>query len=99
MHNSRAQDPTVKISLKLEGVGLFLVVTHAATAADVLRSVSAKIVAPLEPQRVLALMELTTYLGLKHHPRVSFIGPVNVDQQRFQHFISRLSAVPAGAPA
>lgn len=99
MPRMETSDPTVKVSLKLEGSGLFLVVTHGAAVADLVKPYDCRIVTPMGDARALVLMRLTTYMALKGHRGIRFIGPVNVDQQRYNTFVSRLSAAPAGASA
>jgi len=99
MPRMEISDPTVKVSLRLEGSGLFLVVTTGIAVADLVKPHDCRVVTPMSTERALVLMRLTTYMTLKRHRGIRFIGPVNVDQQRYNSFVSRLSAAPTGAQA
>lgn len=91
-----SQDPAVRISVSLPGRGLFLVVAQQRPLADVVRAFGGRIVTALDNKRALALLEVKSYLALRGSGIVKFIGPVNVDQTRFNAFVSRLSTPATG---
>ncbi len=73
-----------KVSVALPGRGLFLVVAHSEPDMPrLMRTAQAQVVAQLTPLRALVLMSLSAYLQLKNSRDLAFIGPVNVDQERF----------------
>lgn len=51
-------------------------------------------VAQLTPLRALALMSLSAYLQLRGSRDVAFIGPVNVDQERFAKVMGAHRSAP-----
>ncbi|MFZ6749569.1 hypothetical protein [Undibacterium sp. Ren11W] len=78
-----AQRFGAKVSLALSGRGMFLIVVKDPARLDnLVKSVGGSIVARFNANRALVVMTLPSYLGLRASIEVSFIGPVNVDQQR-----------------
>lgn len=84
-----------KVSVSLPGKGLFLVVVHSELDLPrLMRSVQGQVVAQLSPLRALALMSLPAYLQLKNTGDLAFIGPVNVDQERFAKVMGAHQSAP-----
>lgn len=78
-----AQRYGAKVSLSLAGRGMFLIVVKNHASLDhLIKSVGGSLIARLNAHRALVVMTLPSYLGLRASSEVSFIGPVNVDQQR-----------------
>lgn len=83
------------VSLALPGRGLFLVVARRESELPLLmRKAQAQLVAQLTPLRALALMSLSAYLQLRGSREVAFIGPVNVDQERFAKVLGAHRTAP-----
>ena len=83
------------VSVALPGRGLFLVVVHREPEMPLLlRRAQAQMVAQLTPLRALALMSLSAYLQLRGSRDVAFIGPVNVDQERFAKVMGAHRSAP-----
>lgn len=83
------------VSLTLPGRGLFLLVAHReADLARVLRDAQGQLVSQLTPLRALALLSLPAYLQLKNARDLVFIGPVNVDQERFAKVMGAHRSAP-----
>lgn len=83
------------VSLALPGRGLFLVVARRESELPLLmRKAQAQPVAQLTPLRALALMSLSAYLQLRGSREVAFIGPVNVDQERFAKVLGAHRTAP-----
>jgi len=86
-----------KVSLALPGMGLFLLVANDPGGLDALvRGAGGRVAARLDTSRALVVMGLTSYMGLRGSRAVRFIGPVNVDQQRFAAVLAACQAVPPG---
>ncbi len=84
-----------KVSVSLPGRGLFLVVAHSeADLPRLMRLAQGQVVAQLSPLRALALMSLPAYLQLKNTRDLAFIGPVNVDQERFAKVMGAHQSAP-----
>ncbi len=84
-----------KVSVSLPGKGLFLCVTHSeADLPRLMRAAQGQVVAQLSPLRALALMSLPAYLQLKNTGDLAFIGPVNVDQERFVKVMGAHQSAP-----
>lgn len=84
-----------KVSLSLPGRGLFLVVAHhEMDLPRLMRATQGQVVSQLTPLRALALMSLPTYLQLKNTRDLAFIGPVNVDQERFAKVMGAHHSAP-----
>lgn len=84
-----------KVSVSLPGRGLFLVVAHQeADLARLMRAVQGQVVSQLSPLRALALMSLSAYMQLKATRDLAFIGPVNVDQERFAKVMGAHRSAP-----
>lgn len=84
-----------KVSVSLPGRGLFLVVAHQeADLARLVRAVQGQVVSQLSPLRALALMSLSAYMQLKATRDLAFIGPVNVDQERFAKVMGAHRSAP-----
>lgn len=83
------------VSVSLPGRGLFLVVAHReADLPRLMRSAQGQVVSQLSPLRALALMSLPAYMQLKATRDLAFIGPVNVDQERFARVMGAHQSAP-----
>lgn len=83
------------VSLSLPGRGLFLMVAHhEAEMPGLIRTARGQLVCQLSPLRALVLMGLPAYLHLKNTRDLSFIGPVNVDQERFAKVMGAHQSAP-----
>lgn len=83
------------VSVSLPGKGLFLVVLHhEADLPRLMRLAQGQVVSQLSPLRALALMSLPSYLRLKSTRDLAFIGPVNVDQERFARVMGAHQSAP-----
>ncbi len=87
-----------KVSLALPGMGLFLLVVNDPDnpgGLDLLvRGAGGRVATRLDASRALVVMGLTSYMGLRGCRAVRFIGPVNVDQQRFSAVLAAYQATP-----
>ena len=82
-----------KVSIDLPGRGMFLLETVEPDCLDPLvRSVGGQVVARIDAVKALVVMGVASYLGLRGHRAVRFMGPVHVDQQRLAAALGALSA-------
>ena len=88
-----------KVSIVLPGRGMFLLEVAEPGDLDALvRGVGGQVVARFDTAKVLVVMGVTSYMGLRGSRAVRFIGPVNVDQQRLASVLGALDlsrTVPA----
>ena len=83
------------VSLALPGKGLFLLaVRHENEMAALVRQAGGHVVSQLTPKRALVVMGLPSYLQLKGSLGIDFIGPVNVDQERFAKVMGAHRSAP-----
>jgi hypothetical protein len=73
-----------KVSVGVPGRGMFLLEVADSGGLELLvRSVGGHVVVRLGTSKALVVMGVAAYMGLRGSQAVRFIGPVNVDQQRF----------------
>lgn len=82
-----------RVSIPLEGSALFLVVGRADGPDAVVRRHGGRVMTHLQDRRkVLAVLPLASWMGLRAHRDIASAGPVGIDQDRFQRF-AELSGV------
>ena len=87
------------VSLALPGKGLFLLVVRQANEmAALVRQAQGQLVSQLTTHRALVLMPLPSYLQLKGSASLDFIGPVNIDQERFAKVMGAHRSAPIVPP-
>lgn len=72
--------------------GMYLVVGRNGSPDGIIAEAGGSIVLRLSNLRSLAMLSFEAYLQFMRTPRISFIGPVSVDQQRFERFLSLFGA-------
>jgi len=91
-------DPTIadvfdaQISLAATDRGLFLVVGRRRSPAGLVRSAGGRVVYQLpNDQALLAAMPLASFVALRGHREIAHIGPVTIDGERFNQFLTRVA--------
>ena len=78
-----------KTSVVMPDQGMYLVMGEAASPEEMIIGSGGSIVLRLSNLQVLAMLSFDTYLSFMRSRKISFIGPVSVDQQRFARFLSQ----------
>lgn len=86
------------IRMDMVSQGLYLVIGRKNLPADLLRRQHVQVLLKLTGDKLLALLPMSSYLVLRNHPDIKFIGPVDLDKNRFNHFLGLISSNPNGAP-
>jgi len=91
-------DPTIadvfgaQVSLAATDQGLFLVVGRSASPAALVRSARGRVAYQLPNDRaLLAAMPLGSFVALRGHREIAHIGPVTIDGERFNQFLTRVA--------
>ena len=93
--SSTAQAFGATIDLNVPNQGLYLIVGERTPLAGLVRSVGGTIHVQLPLNKALAVLPVEAFLMFRQHPDISFIGPVSVDQTRFNHFIDGINRAQA----
>jgi hypothetical protein len=84
-----------KIDTREDGNALFYVVARTGAPDAAVRSVGGEVVSRLASSReALALAPLSAHSTLRSHPDLELAGPVTVDAERFQRFVSLIGMGP-----
>jgi hypothetical protein len=71
----------------MEGSALFLVIGRRDAPDAIVRQCGGYVVTHLpDPRQVLAVVPLSSWMGLRGDDGISSAGPVNIDQERFARF-------------
>ena len=75
------------VSMPMEGQSLFFLVGRGEPPDAIVRATGGVVVTRLPDQRrVLAVLPLAAYAGLREHPGLELAGPVTIDAERFGRF-------------
>lgn len=81
-----------KIKVSLPGRALYLVIGHGETPDSLITRANGTVVYNVpDTHAVMALLPVTAYFALNRHHLIAHIGPVSIDAERFNHFLSLIS--------
>ena len=86
-----AQAFGAKVGLTLSTQGLYLVTGRAQSPATLVKNSGGQVALEVGPRTLLAALRLSSYLAFQRHPDIVFIGPVSIDQERFEHFLQLIA--------
>jgi hypothetical protein len=96
--------PTAKafgasVSIPMEGQSLFFLVGRGEPPDAIVQATGGVVVTRLpDPRRVLAVLPLAAYAGLREHPGLELAGPVTIDPGRFGRFTQLVGLDDARPP-
>jgi hypothetical protein len=91
---SRNFGATIRVNMASQG--LYLVIGRTNLPVDLLRTQRVQVLLKLTGNKLLALMPIASFHGLRSHPDIEFVGPVVLDMQRFNHFLGLIRKEPNG---
>lgn len=87
------------VSVPMEGQSLFFLIGCGGPPDAIVRASGGVVVTRLpDPRRVLAVLPLAAYAGLRTHPGLELAGPVTIDSERFGRFTQLIGLDDARPP-
>ncbi len=77
-----------RIDISIPDQGLYLVVEHGLSPVGLIRQSGGRIIFDLANHRALAVLPTQAFLAFRSYRQIAFIGPVNVEQERFARFMT-----------
>lgn len=85
------------ITLSAPDLGLYLILGRTSAVIGDVRAVEGQLIMILPGgHNVLALLPAISFLALKGHPGIAHIGPITIDEDRFNHFLRVIGLLQPG---